>query len=208
MVNQPHKGGHDGSSESTKLKGNCAMLDASPPPCGACKYQKKKCHNNCIFAPYFGSNLHGLANFAMVHKVFGTSNVSKMLLDVEENQRQQLMDSILFEAQERTNDPIYGCVSKIFGLQQEVALLQGELARMKNELEVYQGLLQNAYQQLQPQPEINVAVQPPYSNINVVVQPPYFNNACASNNFMGFFNSSFDQCAMPTTPLANNLNPF
>nr|KYP40943.1 LOB domain-containing protein 20 [Cajanus cajan] len=178
------------------------MLDSSSPPCGACKYQKKKCRNDCIFAPYFGSN-QGYAQFEKVHKVFGTSNVSKMLLDVEVNHRHDVIGSILFEAQARLDDPIYGCVSTVIALQQQVEALQGELAMVKNQLKntsiLYEGLQRNTYQQQQLQPNINVAMQPQYSN-----------NSSVSTNFMNMssFNSSFDQLAMQTTPLTNNLKPL
>ncbi|GLT54492.1 hypothetical protein SLA2020_276850 [Shorea laevis] len=54
---------------------------AAAAPCGACKFLRRKCISGCIFAPHFGSD-QGAARFAAVHKVFGASNVSKLLLHV------------------------------------------------------------------------------------------------------------------------------
>jgi hypothetical protein len=47
-------------------------------PCAACKLLRRRCAQECPFAPYFSP--HEPHKFAAVHKVFGASNVSKMLL--------------------------------------------------------------------------------------------------------------------------------
>lgn len=88
-------------------------------PCGACKFLRRKCINGCVFAPYFGSD-QGAARFAAVHKVFGASNVSKLLLHVPVNRRHEAVATISYEAQARLSDPVYGCVSTILALQQQV----------------------------------------------------------------------------------------
>ena len=46
-------------------------------PCASCKLLRRRCVKDCIFAPYFPSD--DPHKFAIVHKVFGASNVSKML---------------------------------------------------------------------------------------------------------------------------------
>lgn len=91
----------------------------SPSPCGACKFLRRKCVSGCIFAPYFGSD-RGAAKFAAVHKVFGASNVSKLLLYIPVNRRHDAVVTISYEAQARLSDPVYGCVSTILALQQQV----------------------------------------------------------------------------------------
>ena len=46
-------------------------------PCAACKLLRRRCAASCVFAPYFPpGEPHKFAN---VHKVFGASNVSKLL---------------------------------------------------------------------------------------------------------------------------------
>ena len=46
-------------------------------PCAACKLLRRRCAEDCVFAPYFPADEP--QKFASVHKVFGASNVNKML---------------------------------------------------------------------------------------------------------------------------------
>ncbi|OVA07709.1 hypothetical protein BVC80_1827g74 [Macleaya cordata] len=102
-------------------------------PCGACKFLRRKCVNGCIFAPYFDSE-QGAAHFAAVHKVFGASNVSKLLLHIPVHRRLDAVVTICYEAQARLRDPVYGCVAHIFALQQQVVNLQAELSYLQAHL--------------------------------------------------------------------------
>ncbi|KAL8111404.1 LOB domain-containing protein 30-like [Apium graveolens] len=102
-------------------------------PCGACKFLRRKCVAGCIFAPYFDSE-QGAAHFAAVHKVFGASNVSKLLLHIPVHKRLDAVVTICYEAQARLRDPVYGCVAHIFALQQQVMNLQGELTYLQAHL--------------------------------------------------------------------------
>ncbi|CAH9096867.1 unnamed protein product [Cuscuta europaea] len=102
-------------------------------PCGACKFLRRKCVPGCIFAPYFDSE-QGAAHFAAVHKVFGASNVSKLLLHIPVHKRPDAVVTICYEAQARLRDPVYGCVAQIFTLQQQVVNLQAELAYIHGQL--------------------------------------------------------------------------
>ncbi|KAM7476339.1 hypothetical protein LguiB_023582 [Lonicera macranthoides] len=108
-------------------------------PCGACKFLRRKCTKSCIFAPYFDSD-QGTAHFAAVHKVFGASNASKLLLRVPAHKRLDAVVSICYEALSRVRDPVYGCVGQIFTLQQQVLNLQAELAYVQARLSVMQRL--------------------------------------------------------------------
>ncbi|XWS45946.1 hypothetical protein CRYUN_Cryun14cG0022900 [Craigia yunnanensis] len=91
-------------------------------PCGACKFLRRKCVKGCVFAPYFDSD-QGTAYFAAVHKVFGASNASKMLLRIPAHKRVDAVVTLCYEALARVRDPVYGCVGHIFTLQQQVSLL-------------------------------------------------------------------------------------
>ncbi|KAF5732962.1 LOB domain-containing protein 18-like [Tripterygium wilfordii] len=102
-------------------------------PCGACKFLRRKCVPGCIFAPYFDSE-QGAAHFAAVHKVFGASNVSKLLLHIPVHKRLDAVVTICYEAQARLRDPVYGCVAHIFALQQQVVNLQAELSYLQAHL--------------------------------------------------------------------------
>ncbi|ESQ52953.1 hypothetical protein EUTSA_v10017158mg [Eutrema salsugineum] len=106
-------------------------------PCGACKFLRRKCASDCIFAPYFSSE-QGAARFAAIHKVFGASNVSKLLLNVPIHDRCEAVVTIAYEAQARLHDPVYGCVSHIFALQQQVAYLQAQVMQMKAQIAGHQ----------------------------------------------------------------------
>ncbi|XP_028765523.1 LOB domain-containing protein 16 [Neltuma alba] len=105
----------------------------SGSPCGACKFLRRKCAADCIFAPYFCSD-QGPARFAAIHKVFGASNVSKLLLHLPARDRCEAVVTIAYEAQARIRDPVYGCVAHIFALQQQVACLQAQLMQVKAQL--------------------------------------------------------------------------
>ena len=89
-------------------------------PCGACKFLRRKCVRGCVFAPYF-CHEQGAAHFAAIHKVFGASNASKLLLQLPVSDRPEAALTISYEAQARLQDPVYGCVSHIFALQQQVS---------------------------------------------------------------------------------------
>ncbi|KAG8073468.1 hypothetical protein GUJ93_ZPchr0006g40684 [Zizania palustris] len=99
-------------------------------PCGACKFLRRKCVRGCVFAPYF-CHEQGAAHFAAIHKVFGASNVSKLLAHLPLADRPEAAVTISYEAQARLRDPIYGCVAHIFALQQQVMTLQAQLASLK-----------------------------------------------------------------------------
>ncbi|XP_039043726.1 LOB domain-containing protein 18-like [Hibiscus syriacus] len=121
MSSNPNRSGGDGNYSGSGGGGG---------PCGACKFLRRKCVPGCIFAPYFDSE-QGAAHFEAVHKVFGASNVSKLLLHIPVHRRLDAVVSICFEAQARLRDPVYGCVAHIFALQQQVVNLQAELSYLQ-----------------------------------------------------------------------------
>ncbi|KAJ0826017.1 putative transcription factor AS2-LOB family [Helianthus annuus] len=65
--------------------------------------------------------------FTNVHKIFGASNVSKLLNEIEPHQREDAVNSLAYEAEARLKDPVYGCVGAISVLQRQVLRLQKEL---------------------------------------------------------------------------------
>ncbi|CAL9758885.1 unnamed protein product [Musa acuminata subsp. burmannicoides] len=71
------------------------------------------------------------AHFAAIHKVFGASNASKLLLQLPVSNRPEAALTISYEAQARLQDPVYGCVSHIFALQQQILTLEAQLASLK-----------------------------------------------------------------------------
>ncbi|KAI3668037.1 hypothetical protein L6452_43110 [Arctium lappa] len=107
-------------------------MTGSGSPCGACKFLRRKCIRGCVFAPYF-CHEQGATHFAAIHRVFGASNVSKLLAHLPVGDRSEAAVTIAYEAQARLQDPIYGCVSHIFALQQQVVSLQTQLASLKEQ---------------------------------------------------------------------------
>ncbi|GAB4824283.1 LOB domain-containing protein 15 [Ancistrocladus abbreviatus] len=104
-------------------------------PCAACKLLRRRCAEECPFSPYFAP--HEPQKFAAVHKVFGASNVSKMLMEVPESQRADAANSLVYEANVRLRDPVYGCMGAISALQQRVQSLQAELNAVRAEILKY-----------------------------------------------------------------------
>ncbi|CAL1356650.1 unnamed protein product [Linum trigynum] len=175
---------------------------AAGAPCGACKFLRRKCVSGCIFAPHFGSD-QGAARFAAVHKVFGASNVSKLLLHVPVNRRNEAVVTISYEAQARLSDPVLGCVSTILTLQQQVASLQAELAMVQNQLINSRYAManvlhhNNSSQHQQEQQQQQVAF----------LQPAYSNNSSASTNLLNLSSfttttSNFDLVPEPAAAAA------
>ncbi|XP_017628732.2 protein LATERAL ORGAN BOUNDARIES isoform X1 [Gossypium arboreum] len=94
-------------------------------PCAACKFLRRKCMPDCVFAPYFPPEEP--QKFINVHKIFGASNVSKLINEVAPHQREDAVNSLAYEAEARLKDPVYGCVGAISILQRQVFRLQREL---------------------------------------------------------------------------------
>ncbi|CAM0870772.1 unnamed protein product [Alopecurus aequalis] len=104
-------------------------------PCGACKFLRRKCAAECVFAPHFCAE-DGATQFAAIHRVFGASNAAKLLSLVAPGDRSEAAATVAYEAQARVRDPVYGCVAHIFALQQQVVALQAQVAQARTHLAV------------------------------------------------------------------------
>lgn len=109
-----------------------ASSNAYNSPCAACKFLRRKCMPSCIFAPYFPPEEP--QKFANVHKIFGASNVTKLLNELLPHQREDAVNSLAYEAEARVRDPVYGCVGAISYLQRQVERLQKELDAANTDL--------------------------------------------------------------------------
>ncbi|XP_009784491.1 LOB domain-containing protein 12-like [Nicotiana tabacum] len=101
-------------------------------PCASCKLLRRRCAKDCIFAPYFPPD--DPHKFAIVHKVFGASNISKMIQELPVQQRADAVNSLVYEANARMRDPVYGCVGAISYLQNQVSQLEMQLAMAQTEI--------------------------------------------------------------------------
>ncbi|GMY07080.1 LOB domain-containing protein 24-like [Fagus crenata] len=100
--------------------------------CAACKYLRRRCPSDCIFSPYFPPN--DPQRFECVHKIYGASNVGKMLQKLPPHLRSQAADTLYFEAQCRNQDPVYGCVGIVSQLHQQITIAESQLAKTQAEI--------------------------------------------------------------------------
>ncbi|OEL20333.1 LOB domain-containing protein 6 [Dichanthelium oligosanthes] len=116
--------------------GGSTISGGTGSPCAACKFLRRKCQPDCVFAPYFPPD--NPQKFVHVHRVFGASNVTKILNELHPYQREDAVNSLAYEADMRLRDPVYGCVGVISILQHRLRQVQQELARASYELSKYQ----------------------------------------------------------------------
>ena len=112
-------------------------MSSSNSPCAACKIRRQKCTQECVLAPYFPPDQP--QKFVNVHKVFGASNVTKLLNELNAANREDAVNSLAYEAEARLRDPVYGCVGLISILQQKLKQVQSDLLAAKKELAAYIG---------------------------------------------------------------------
>ncbi|URD77976.1 hypothetical protein MUK42_02192 [Musa troglodytarum] len=168
-------------------------------PCAACKLLRRRCAQDCPFSPYFSP--HEPQKFALVHKVFGASNVSKMLMEVPEPQRADAANSLVYEANLRLRDPVYGCMGAISALQQQVQALEAELQAVRAEI------LKHKYGQAGGNiiPTSHAALLPALAAVSVAAPPPVplpslspVTDAASSSNYTSLPSSSTNYSSITT----------
>ncbi|THU60550.1 hypothetical protein C4D60_Mb07t13960 [Musa balbisiana] len=128
---------HLSSSPTSSPISSPPLLPPTPPaaihsPCAACKILRRRCADKCVLAPYFPPTEP--LKFTTAHRVFGASNIIKLLQELPASQRADAVSSMVYEANARIRDPVYGCAGAIFQLQKQVSELQAQLARAHAEL--------------------------------------------------------------------------
>ncbi|KAL5980684.1 hypothetical protein ACLOJK_028593, partial [Asimina triloba] len=103
--------------------------------CAACKYQRRKCSAECPLAPYFPADQP--KQFQNAHRLFGVSNILKILKQLQASQKLEAMKSIVYEANIRDRYPVHGCVGIICQLQLQIQHLQQELDAINSQLTLY-----------------------------------------------------------------------
>ncbi|KAF3794866.1 LOB domain-containing protein 22 [Nymphaea thermarum] len=101
---------------TSPLSGNIQHMEK--PSCASCKHQRRRCNACCPLAPYFPPDR--LAQFLNVHKLFGVSNVLIIIKDLEPQQRDDAMRTIIFQAEMRARDPVRGCLGVIEDLKRQI----------------------------------------------------------------------------------------
>ncbi|KAL6128359.1 hypothetical protein ACLB2K_071714 [Fragaria x ananassa] len=175
------------SSSSSPLISSCSPATSPMPPpavvvspCAACKILRRRCVERCVLAPYFPPS--DPIKFIIAHRVFGASNIIKFLQDLPESQRADAVSSMVYEANARLRDPVYGCAGAICNLQKQVTELQSQLAKAQAEIinmQCQQGNLialicmdmssttATNTQQSKEAVVVPILQQQPYSNLNI-----------------------------------------
>ncbi|XP_058075570.1 LOB domain-containing protein 13-like [Magnolia sinica] len=120
--------GQGGSGGSRSFSGNNNNNHA----CAVCRHQRRKCNANCPLAPYFPPNK--TEQFQNVHRLFGVSNVMKILNSIEPHLWPQAIETIQFEADMRKKKPVEGCLGMIRNLMKQVDASTKELAMVNDQL--------------------------------------------------------------------------
>ncbi|XP_008810587.1 LOB domain-containing protein 22-like [Phoenix dactylifera] len=103
--------------------------------CAACKYQRRRCSADCPLAPYFPPDQP--KQFQNAHRLFGVSNILKILNNLEPPQKAEAMRSIIYEANVRDRHPVHGCLGLIFNLHLQIQHIQLELDAINAQLSLH-----------------------------------------------------------------------
>ncbi|GLU14324.1 hypothetical protein SLE2022_309000 [Rubroshorea leprosula] len=107
----------------------------SSQACAACKYQRRKCTPDCILAPYFPH--HRQRQFLNAHKLFGVSNITKIIKNLNLPDKETAMRTIMFQSDARANDPVGGCYRIICELHRQIECSKAELELVLHQLAIY-----------------------------------------------------------------------
>ncbi|KAK1567035.1 hypothetical protein Q3G72_007429 [Acer saccharum] len=94
--------------------------------CATCRYQRKKHPEICITAPYF--HVSKIAKYQNAQKVFGVTNIEKMLAKVSPQHKRATVEPIIIEGSDRYN-------ILLLGSQLD---LRSQVHSFKNQLEALQ----------------------------------------------------------------------
>ncbi|CAL0329100.1 unnamed protein product [Lupinus luteus] len=151
-------------------------------PCAACKILRRRCAEKCVLAPYFPPTEP--AKFTIAHRVFGASNIIKLLQELPESQRADAVTSMVYEASARIRDPVYGCAGVICHLQNQVNELQAQLAKAQAEVVNMQAQQANLMALICMDVAQNPhELSPQQSMDNFISSPPHSSGFQSSTNF-------------------------
>lgn len=92
----------------------------SASKCASCRHQRRRCPNDCIFRPYFP--LRKQEEFESARRVFGVSNMERMLRSLEVQDRAKAVESMIWEAscwsKDSINGPL-GCLKKLIDSERQ-----------------------------------------------------------------------------------------
>ncbi|KAG0493883.1 hypothetical protein HPP92_004877 [Vanilla planifolia] len=132
----------DNSYRKTSTSTSTTSSSTSSSACASCKYQRRKCTNDCVLAPYFPAEKQ--QQFLNAHRLFGVSKILKIIDKVEPEQRQDAMRSIIFQSNARAQDPVGGCYRIILDLQHHIDVALAELQYVKHQIDIFRAQVDSA----------------------------------------------------------------
>ncbi|KAL2548519.1 LOB domain-containing protein 22-like [Forsythia ovata] len=106
----------------------------SSQACAACKYQRRKCSPSCSLAPYFPADRQ--KDFLNTQKLFGVSNIKKILKNVKQNDKETAMKSMIYQANMRAIHPVGGCCHVIRELESHINFYKAELDFVRRQIAI------------------------------------------------------------------------
>ncbi|XP_023731077.1 LOB domain-containing protein 22 [Lactuca sativa] len=111
-----------------------ARSNSTTQACAACRYQRRKCAPDCILAPYFPHDRQ--RQFQNAHKLFGVSNITKLIRDLDPPQKDEAMRTIIYQSDVRAQDPVEGCYRIIRELHRQIEYSRAELEIVLHQLAI------------------------------------------------------------------------
>ena len=107
--------------------------------CATCKYQNKRCDENCPLAPFFPSNK--VDEFDKVIRLFSIDFLKDMLNSVTTNEEKaKMVETLILEAKIRSENPVYGSIAVTEKLSLEIENTQKELDLIQKTIAFYKEL--------------------------------------------------------------------
>ncbi|XP_044495777.1 LOB domain-containing protein 22-like [Mangifera indica] len=124
---------------------NASTNGSTTQACAACKYQRKKCAPDCLLAPYFPHDRQ--RQFLNAHKLFGVSNITKIIKNLQPAEKDEAMRTIIFQSDVRASDPVGGCYRIIRELQRQIELHKAELDSVLHQVAICRAQAQQQIQE-------------------------------------------------------------
>ncbi|KAH9309183.1 hypothetical protein KI387_037094, partial [Taxus chinensis] len=120
-------------------------------------------HYSLPFVPHFLASMYAFKTFIASKEPLNLIGVK----EVPESQRSDAANSLVYEANARIRDPVYGCMGVISTLQHQIQSLQAELHAVRGELVRYRSCTQDHTPP--PAPPLAIPRYPAASTINMAL---------------------------------------
>ncbi|KAK7261709.1 hypothetical protein RIF29_28027 [Crotalaria pallida] len=127
------------------MNNNNVSRNNSQQACAACKYQRRKCAPDCIFAPYFPHDRQ--KQFLNAHRLFGVGKINSLIKPLDPVRRDVAMSTIIYESDMRANDPVGGCYAYIRRLRSQIEYYEAEFHLILQHLAFFKMHAQHHQQQ-------------------------------------------------------------